>query len=318
MAGMPALADVLTRHQVFVQRLAANEVSKFDAFLREMDQELRNRLSADELTDLSRARLAKLLSAVDEMLAGIFSDHSEVVLADLQDFAQHEAGFSARALQAAVNLEVVVPSAAQISAAVLSTPLSIRGPDSGNLLKSFIADWNANDRKAVTGAIRRGVFEGQPNAQIVKAIRGTKALNYTDGLLNVTARHAAAVVHTAVQNVSTAARMRTFQENADIVQGIQWVSTLDNRTCFVAGTPVEMPSGAVPIESLKIGDEVTGGSGKPRRVTDVMRRTSKRLVRVTLSNGKKVICTADHPWLTQRGWVAAGEMTAGEKLPKSL
>jgi len=234
---MAAVADTLMRQQVLVQRLASGEERKFDAFLREIDREIRRRLAGPELTEFARARLESLLAAVDDMLAGVFREYSGQLLLDLQDFAQHEAGVTARALGAAVaNFEAIVPALVQIRAAVLTNPLGVKGPDGGKLLEGFIRDWTVAERKAVTGAIRQGVFEGQTNAQIVRRIRGTRARRYADGVLETTARHAHAVVRTAVQHVATAARQETFKANVDIIERVVWISTLDLRTCVLCAS----------------------------------------------------------------------------------
>jgi SPP1 gp7 family putative phage head morphogenesis protein len=230
-AANPTLADVFTRHQVLLQRLSTREISQFQRFLRDIDRDLRAQLSGTELTEFTRARLEKQLRLVSGLLTEAFDAHRSDVIASIRDFAQHEAEFSARALTAAVDHETTLPADVTIRSAVFSSPLSVKGTDGGKLLQSFIEGWSSREVDAVTGAIRRGVFEGQTNAQIVKAIRGTKALNYSDGILDLMGRHAAAVVHTAIQHASTTARMATFAANSDIVRGVRWIATLDNRTC---------------------------------------------------------------------------------------
>jgi SPP1 gp7 family putative phage head morphogenesis protein len=236
---MPArnlrLDNILTRHQVFVSRLSVGEANKFAKFLKEMDRDLRVKLSGDELTAFRRGRLQALLADVEGMLTEIHRRFRRELRTSLNEIAAHEAGFSSRALSTVVDIESAIPATSQINAAVFSNPMSVRGADGGKLLEAFLKDWSAYEIKAVTGAIRRGVFEGQTNSQIVQVIRGTKAKNYADGLLETTARHARTVVQTAVQHASTTARMETFKENGDIVKGVQWLATLDNRTCPVCG-----------------------------------------------------------------------------------
>jgi SPP1 gp7 family putative phage head morphogenesis protein len=224
------LTDTLLRHQVLLQRLSTSEQKKFVPFLKEMDKELRARLSAGELTTYSRERLQRMLKSVDEMLAELLGDFQSQLLLDLDEIAKTEAPFSAKALGIVIDADAVVPAVSLIRSAVLNNPLSIKDAP---LLKPFIKDWTTAERKAVAGVIRRGVFQGQTNAQIVQAIRGTKARQYQDGLLDVTARHAATLVHTAIQHTSSQARQATFEENGDIVEGVQWISTLDNKTCPV-------------------------------------------------------------------------------------
>lgn len=319
MAAVAPLFDTLLRHQVYVQRLSSHEVSKFLPFLREMDRSIRDRLADAEVTDMNKARLERLLGAVDEVLATIFTRFGAALQKDLNEYGKYEADFSARALGAAAkDFESVVPTASQIRAAILNTPLGVTGPSRGKLLKPFIQHWTRSERIAVNGVLRRGAFEGKTNAELVREIRGTAGRNYEDGLLNTTRRHADAIVRTAVQHVATVAREETLKQNADIVKAYQWIATLDKRTCFPAGTAVETPSGRVPIESLKAGDLVIGGSREPRLVLETHMRHSNRLVRVRLSNGESVVCTTDHLWLTASGWVEAGMLGVGEKIASKL
>lgn len=224
------LTDTLLRRQIMLLRLSEAEKDKFLPFLREMDRSLRERLSGSELTAFNRARLEKLLQLVDAGLAEILKDFSATLLETLDDVGKDEAAFTGRAMTAVVEVDFDLPAVSQIRAAVLGNPLSIK---SGALLEPFIKNWTEGEREAVAGAIRRGVFEGRTNAQIVQAIRGTRAARYTDGLLDVTARNARTVVHTAVQHVSSQARQATFDENADIVKGVQCIATLDSHTCQV-------------------------------------------------------------------------------------
>lgn len=226
-----SVADALMRRHVVVQRLSAAEVKKVDALLRKMDSTLRARLGGEELTVIARSQVERTLERVDQYLGDQLGTYRQEIQADLIAIAKSEATATGNALQIAVDHEFAVPAPAQIQAAALSTPLSVTGADGGKLLKAFLTDWTLVERKAITNAIRLGVVQGLTNAQIVKGIRGTAALKYGDGLLAITKRRADQVVHTAVQAVANAARQAVFDANDDVVGGVQWLSTLDNRTC---------------------------------------------------------------------------------------
>lgn len=232
MAVNPILYDAEVRHAVFLERLKSGEVAKFAPFLKQIDRLIRDRLSGDDITDFNRDRLERLLQTVDGLLLAIFTEYTDQLNLDLIDLAQYEATFEASTLSQVgpATFEAVVPAVAQIRAAVLANPLSVRGADGGKLLKPFIQGWASTERNRVVNAIRQGFFEGQTNSQIVKAIRGTRALQYKDGILATTDRNASAIVRTAVQHVATQARMETLKENSDVVQAVEWVSTLDSRT----------------------------------------------------------------------------------------
>lgn len=225
------LNDALLRQNVLTQRLATQQVTKFTKFLKQQDAVIRDQLSGDELSEFTRARLSKLLNATDNLIQGILTKHTAELVSDLKAFGGHESGFVARALSNLLDFDSAVPATSQVEAAIMSTPLSVRGANGGKLLQTFLDDWTQTEIKTVNGLIRRGAFEGKTNAQLIRDIRGTKAANYADGALEVTARNAQSIVRTAVQHVSSVARGKTFDRNAYIIEQVQWVSTLDNRTC---------------------------------------------------------------------------------------
>lgn len=237
MAANQALLDASIRHAVFLEQLKSGEVKKFAPFLKEIDRSLRERLTKADLTDYTTKRLESLLKDVDSLLLGIFDRYTDQLNLDLVDIANYEAQFEATSLNkvvpTGVTFDAALPTTAAIRAAILTNPLSVRGTDGGKLLDTFIQGFTSTERQRLTGAIRQGFFESQTNFQIIKNIRGTKALGYNDGILATTSRNAGAIVRTAVQHVSTQARMETLKENSDVVQQVELVATLDSKTTQV-------------------------------------------------------------------------------------
>lgn len=233
MSAVEQLTEISTRHQVFLERLKAGEVKEFQAYLKRIDKEIRDRLSVGSLSEFQRARLEKLLKDIDQQLKLIFAEFEADLFERLKAVSEYEASFEVGALNSVIespDFEAVLPAPTQTWAAVKAAPLSVRDNNGGKLLKPFVKDWTKKEREAVTGAIRRGFYEGQTNQQIIQAIRGTRANKYKDGLLAVTNRHAEAIVRTSVQHVASVARFQTWHANDDLVKGYQWVSTLDSRT----------------------------------------------------------------------------------------
>jgi SPP1 gp7 family putative phage head morphogenesis protein len=224
------MATIAVRNQVQLERLKTGEAAKFDVFLRDMDRVIREQLAGENLTAFRRVRLETLLVDVDAQLAKIQDTYWSRLKADLTDIADYQAAFEASTLTKTGVFESVLPSAAQVRAAVFTRPLSVRGADGGKLLETFVKDWSKSERDAFTGIIRRGYFEGQTNGQIVQAVRGTRAAGYKDGLLQMTKRHAEAVVRTSVQHASSQARAETWRVNGDLSTEYEWISTLDSRT----------------------------------------------------------------------------------------
>lgn len=83
--------------------------------------------------------------------------------------------------------------------------------------------------------------------------------------------------------------------------------------CFVAGTPVDTPSGPVPIERLKPGDTVCNAAGTGT-VVATKEQGKSRAVIVNTDNGHGIISSEQHPYLTARGWVCAADLREGDEL----
>lgn len=79
------------------------------------------------------------------------------------------------------------------------------------------------------------------------------------------------------------------------------------KPCFPTGTMIDTPTGQRTIESLSVGDVVINACG-----TGIIKEThstiAKTLVKIELSDGRKIDCTPDHPILTDRGWINAVDL----------
>ena len=65
--------------------------------------------------------------------------------------------------------------------------------------------------------------------------------------------------------------------------------------CFAAGTMVLTPRGYVPIETLKVGDEVVSGSGHVRKVEAVGSKMAK-VGKLKVLGRPEIVCTPNHPF----------------------
>ena len=76
--------------------------------------------------------------------------------------------------------------------------------------------------------------------------------------------------------------------------------------CFAKGTMVSTLNEQMPIENIKPGDKVRNVYGE-----DVVEKVFvnkiplSRIVLVKTTNGKEIICSEDHEFLTEKGWVRA-------------
>lgn len=239
------------RNAVLLESLKSSEVEKFAPFLRQIDRSLREQLGKSELTEFKRARLDAMLKQVDEALDSVFTHYTDQLQLDLMDVAVWQASAEAAVIGAAVpSYAATIPALATLKTAAFRSPLGVKGADGGKLLTPFIEDWSKSERSRVTGAIRQGWFEGNTNSEIIRTLRGTKDMKYTDGLLAITSRNADAVTRTAIQHVAGQARNQFAKQNSDILRGVQIIATLDGRTtayCRAAdGTEYALDEGPRP------------------------------------------------------------------------
>ena len=104
-----------------------------------------------------------------------------------------------------------------------------------------------------------------------------------------------------------------------IAKGCSW--------CFKAGTMITTPNGYVPIEDLKIGDEVIAGNGNIEKVENVMTRNANDTIEIKATGMPPLYTTSEHPFLArnyhQSGakliydepvWTEAGKLKKSDKI----
>lgn len=84
----------------------------------------------------------------------------------------------------------------------------------------------------------------------------------------------------------------------------------DNHLCFTAGTKISTPYGRVNIEDLRPGNLVSTRFG-PREVNYCM-ASEASVIELSLSDGRKIWTTKDHPFLVGNAWVSAQNLLGKE------
>ena len=86
-----------------------------------------------------------------------------------------------------------------------------------------------------------------------------------------------------------------------------------NAVC--TGTMVAVLGGACPIESIEANDMVLTHTGNYRKVTEWMDRfEDKEYFTLTLDNGNSLKISAEHPVLTNRGWVQVADLLMADEI----
>ena len=227
------LADEAISHSIDLTRYSNSVIRRIIALLNKTDRDLANQITAAlerlPAESFTVERLDALLQSVRQTNAVAYQKVSQLIETELKDLVQYEAAYQYQLFQSALPVQVSVAavSVGQVYSAALARPFQ------GTLLRETLAGLEANKARMVRDAIRIGYVEGQTIQQITQRIMGTRALQYTDGLMETSRRDAAAMVRTAVSHTANFTRNEFYKQNDDLVKGIKWISTLDGKTSAV-------------------------------------------------------------------------------------
>ena len=245
------LLDYSIHHQVNLGRYSGKVVRDILALLNDADKEIQAKILArGEDGTFTAARLKKLLAELREMTGEAYRQaHNELKTAML-DFAGTEAAatVSLLAAQVPVTFNIVQPTAEQLAAIVSKAPVTV-GPDKKLLLEEIFTSLAKNKEEAIRGAIRLGMVEGESVDALVRRLRGTRAGQFKDGVLEAGRRHCEAICRTVVNHTSNQAMQLTYKANSAVVAGWIFLSTLDGRTSLICASlsNTEWPIGEGPI-----------------------------------------------------------------------
>jgi len=220
--------DLSIKHRIALMRFGTHLVRKVIAQLNRTEQSAVGKLAEAASDSLNATRLEQLLAQIRAVQSAGWQVIGERINGSLRDLAQSEAAFAARLIGASTDVTFTgAPAFAQIYAAVVARPFQ------GKFLKDWIADSEAAAAARVRETIRQGFIDGSTIDQMVRTLRGTRAAGYQDGILEGTRRGVEAMVRTAVTHTANVAHDQVFKDNADIVTGLRWTSTLDGRTTLI-------------------------------------------------------------------------------------
>lgn len=92
-----------------------------------------------------------------------------------------------------------------------------------------------------------------------------------------------------------------------------------NLCCFAGNTPILTDCGEKPIKDLRPGDRVLSYNAKTKQtefkkvLASKLTSPSREVLKIKYS-GKEVVCTPDHKFLTQRGWVEAQYLNTKDEI----
>lgn len=138
------------------------------------------------------------------------------------DFAEYEAGFNGDLLDN-VRVGSSIPTRGQLYTAMSTRLINIPGSP-GYPLMRMLERFDDSVINLISNQIRDASALGYTNKELAKRIQD---------LAPSLGRQTATVARTATNHVSTQTRTLSMQENDDVIDGYEWVATLDSRTSLV-------------------------------------------------------------------------------------
>lgn len=225
------LLEVLTQHQAYLYRTSSQSVNEllglFNDDTNAMLSKLRDLL--DELSDSEKIALAggkyttsnlrEIRDLISQWFSSVNTSLPEAFAVSATAMAVYEANYIAKLYGAKINK----PDGEKLFSAAKKVPLA-----GGALVDDLLSRIAESARQKVEYAIRDGISTGKTNQEIIQRIRGTKRLNFEDGLLNSTKSDIDRTVRTVRSHVANQAYLDSYKKIG--FEYVRFVSVLDGRT----------------------------------------------------------------------------------------
>lgn len=214
------------------------DLARYEAGLRARVIKLLNRLGTDLVAELSdagldtprtdwqNARLRNLLTAAEQRASEVYGEVDALTKSEYRGLVEVMGDKIVTRLNTAIGAEIMQPinwTTEQIAA--IADETLVFGAKSGE----WWARQTADLQQAFGDQMRMGLLRGESLGQMVQRIKGT------EGFIGIATRNAEALVTSSAISLANEAHLAAYDANADIMAGIEWLATLDKKTCSRCG-----------------------------------------------------------------------------------
>ena len=225
------ILDEITGYAVDIQRYEATVQKKIIKQLKKLERQLVAELRDSGVAEAVRQqtkqkKLKALLKKTRETITTAYKDISKEQLVILTEVAELSELQTVSAINTSIKANVIQPSMSQTMLKNIASDTLIEGAPT----KQWWSRRTDQFQSKFEDTVRMGMLQGLPTDKIVGTLVGTKLNRYKDGALYSQYRGADALVRSSIQTVANTSRLDTYQNNSDIIKGIEWSATFDNRT----------------------------------------------------------------------------------------
>ncbi|MFW0776347.1 MAG: minor capsid protein [Rickettsiales bacterium] len=220
MSSNTFLIDAASRHAVLLQRYSAG-----------LEKEMADRVSEalrgviSDLATIEGSQGRVRLEVINNYRSSLTSAEAQLY-DELIDLVKEEGEFSFELFEEAINASLDAVEDSILESAVDSTRINVI-EGQRITIPSMLSQFTEAKARQINTIILDGFTEGLTQDQLISRVRQVEPLQR---------RQAASLVRTGTNAVSSIARYRTTQENSDVLEGYEWVATLDDRTSLVCAS----------------------------------------------------------------------------------
>ncbi len=244
------IADKYVSHTVDLSRFEIDVRNKALNFLNLLEIETIEQIKKIDPTGvLSQSaqirRLNALILTVNQITTPAYTGSKTVTEANLRKLVPVEGQFVVKTINSSVGVDIAsVKFTPELINTIVSDTL-IEGAPS----RTWWARQSVNYRNKFADEMRLGVGLGEDINTLSRRVRGTatgqrrtvvlpngdkkRVSVFKGGFMDTTRRQADALVRTSVETIANESRLQTYQQNADIIEGVQALVTLDTRTSAI-------------------------------------------------------------------------------------
>ena len=224
MSSTDALINIQTRHQLYTQRYAGGTFKELNKHLTALKKDLKRILTNKSFNAMTPTQQRLIIKTVSDQTLMALARFDDSLLFKLSEFAEYEIGFVAEALDKSTNALAIVSAPvlknSQINSAILSNVLEVE-PGRQMTMAKALEGFKTAQIKRLKRTLRDGFIEGSTVEQMGDKIADN---------LKITKLQAETITRTATNATSDLSRRIVYDENSDILEGWQFVATLDSHT----------------------------------------------------------------------------------------
>jgi hypothetical protein len=223
------LASAWTAHDVDLTKFEAREQKKLLELFKDLERELIRDLqridpTGPTLTAWQRARAEKLLASVRKTIREHYRKLQRTQQSDLRRLAQTEVQFTLTTVNATVAAPVLTIGVGDALLKAMVNDLVVQAVPS----REWWSRQAGSTFRRFGDTVRQGMIRGESVSEMTRSLRGTGAARFQDGVFARSERDLQTLVRTSTQSIANAAYERTFEANADVVSGKEWLTAFEN------------------------------------------------------------------------------------------